>query len=355
MALVDAAGDRPPIRPADPRSKESDIERAQPESGTLRFDGRTAIVTGAGGNPSLGRAHALLLAARGANVVVNDIGRDPETPGYSGSASAAAVAEEIRALGGNAVVDVHSVATEEGACAIVQTALDAFGGVDILINNAAISIAAPFDEMSSRDFRRHIDTNLMGPVWTCRAAWTHMRSQGYGRIVNVTSGAFAGCTWLVAYGASKGGLLSLTRALAAEGAALGIMVNAVNPGAFTRMVAAQQASTSPMYRYAKENLPPELVSPVVALLAHEKCPATGECIEAVGGNVRRIYLAQTTGFTDRNLTPEAVAARWNEVMAGSAQTRIAHGGFDPTQWDIKPYRGADGPRARAENTSEVKK
>jgi NAD(P)-dependent dehydrogenase (short-subunit alcohol dehydrogenase family) len=317
------------------------MELAKVEAGKLRFDGRTAIVTGAGGNPSLGRAHALLLGARGANVVVNDIGRDPETPGYSDTASAAAVAEEIRALGGNAVADVHSVATEDGAAAVVQTALDAFGGVDILVNNAGISIAAPFDEMTSRDFRRHIDVNLMGPIWTCRAAWPHMHAKGYGRIVNITSGALAGFTWLVAYGTSKGGLLSLTRSLAAEGASLGIKANAVNPGAFTRMVAAQQAPTSPIYRHASENLPPELVSPVVAFLAHEKCPVTGECIEAVGGEVRRIYVAQTAGFTDRSLSPEAVAARWNEVMAGSAESLIAHGTFDPTQWDIKPYRAAE--------------
>jgi NAD(P)-dependent dehydrogenase (short-subunit alcohol dehydrogenase family) len=315
------------------------------EPGKLRFDGRTAIVTGAGGNPSLGRAHALLLAARGANVVVNDIGRDPETPGYTGAASAAAVAEEIRALGGQAVPDVHSVATEEGAAALVQTALDSFGGIDILVNNAGISIAAPFDEMSSRDFRRHIDINLMGPIWTCRAAWPHLRSKGYGRIVNITSGALAGFSWLVAYGTSKGGLLSLTRSLAAEGAGLGIKVNAVNPGAFTRMVAAQQEATSPMYRHAKENLPPELVSPVVAYLAHEECPVSGECIETVGGEVRRIYLAQTSGFTDRALTPETVAARWNEVAAGSAESLIPHGAHDPTQWDIKPYRVRPGGHA----------
>ena len=312
-----------------------DQQRAE---AALRFDGRTAVVTGAGGNPSLGRAHALLLAARGANLVVNDIGRDPETPGYSGTASAETVAEEIRALGGKAVADVHSVATEDGAAAIIQTALDAFGGIDILINNAGISIAAAFDEMSSRDFRRHIDINLMGPIWTCRAVWPHMRSKGYGRIVNITSGALAGFTWLAAYGASKGGLLSLTRSLAAEGAKLGIKANAVNPGAFTRMVDAQQEETSPMHRHARENLPAELVSPVVAFLAHDNCPVTGECIEAVGGEVRRIYVAQTAGFADRALTLEAVAARWNAVMAGSAETVISPGGFDPTQWDIKPYR-----------------
>src|ERR1700741_1198326 len=280
--------------------------------GELRFDGRTAIVTGAGGNPSLGRAHALLLAARGANVVVNDIGRDPLTPGYAGAASAEAVAQEIRALGGKGVADVNSVATEAGAAAIVRTAIEAFGRLDILVNNAGLSIAAAFDEMTARDFQRHIDINLMGPVWTCRAAWPHLRAQGDGRIVNTTSGAMAGYAALVAYGASKGGLWSFTRALAAEGAAFGIKVNAVNPGAFTRMIAAQQAETSSMYQYARQNLPAEIVSPVVAYLAHEDCPVSGECIDSVGGEVRRVYLAQTDGFADRELTIDMVAQPWDD-------------------------------------------
>jgi NAD(P)-dependent dehydrogenase (short-subunit alcohol dehydrogenase family) len=306
----------------------------------LRFDGRTAVVTGAGGKPSLGRAHALLLAARGANVVVNDIGRDPETPGYSGVASAESVAGEIRALGGKAVSDAHTVASEAGAAAIVKTALDAFGGIDILVNNAGISIAAPFDQMTSRDFQRHIDINLMGPVWTCRAAWPQMRSKGYGRIVNISSSAFSGAAWLAAYGASKGGLFSLTRALAAEGAALGIKVNSVNPGAFTRMVAAQQSDTSPIYKHARDNLPAELVAPVVAFLAHEDCPVSGECIEAVGGGVRRILVAGTPGFSDPALSLETVARRWSEVMAGAPHSLIEPGGLDPTQWDVRPYRPA---------------
>jgi NAD(P)-dependent dehydrogenase (short-subunit alcohol dehydrogenase family) len=240
------------------------------------------------------------------------------------------------------VADSHSVASEEGAAAIVQTALQAFGGVDILINNAGISIAAPFDEMTPRDFRRHIDINLMGSLWTCRAVWPHMRSKGYGRIVNTTSGALTGVTWLAAYSASKGGLLSLTRSLAAEGAALGIKVNAINPGAFTRMVAAQQENTSPMYQHAQQNLPPELVSPVAAFLAHENCPASGECIDSVGGQVQRTYLAQTAGFTDRQLTIDTVARRWQEVMAGSAASLIPAGAFDPTQWDIRQYRPGPG-------------
>jgi NAD(P)-dependent dehydrogenase (short-subunit alcohol dehydrogenase family) len=310
--------------------------------GELRFDGRVAVVTGAGGNPSLGRAHALLLAARGASVVVNDIGRDPETPGYSGSASAEAVAQEIRALGGQAVADSCSVADEAGAAALIRTAIEAFGGVDILVNNAGLSIAAAFDEMSPRDFRRHVDVNLMGAVHTCRAAWPHMSAKGYGRIVNTTSGAMAGFANLVAYGASKGGLFSLTRALAAEGAGRGIRVNAVNPGAFTRMVAAQQEESSSMYQHARANLPAELVSPVVAWLAHDDCPVSGECVEAVGGEVRRVYLAQTPGFADRELTIETVASRWDEVMAGAADGLIGVATFDTNAWGLKPYRPAPG-------------
>jgi len=304
----------------------------------LRFDGRTAIVTGAGGNPGLGRAHALLLARRGANVVVNDIGRDPESQGYADAASAEAVAAEIHALGGKAVADTHSVATEAGAAAIVQTALDAFGAVDILVNNAGICIVADFDTITARDFQRTIDINLMGPVWTTRAAWPHMKRRGYGRIVNITSGSMAGYPWQTAYAASKGGLFSFTRALASDGAAHGIKANSVNPGGLTRMVTAAQESTSPFIQFAKEHLPPELSSPAVALLAHESCPVTGECIECVGGDVRRVYLAQTAGISDRALTLEKLAARFDEVLAGAAEGRIRHDAADPREWHIKPYQ-----------------
>ena len=132
----------------------------------LRFDGRTAIVTGAGGNPSLGRAHALLLAERGANVVVNDIGQLPAGLGYEGEASAEAVAREIREAGGQAVADTNSVATQDGADSIIDTALEAFGSVDILINNAGICPVVSFDDMTPDDFRQTIEINLMGTVQT---------------------------------------------------------------------------------------------------------------------------------------------------------------------------------------------
>ena len=305
----------------------------------LRFDGRTAIVTGAGGNPSLGRAHALLLAARGANVVVNDIGSDPEMRNYPGTASAETVAEEIRAAGGKAVADTHSVATVEGAEAIVQTALDAFGGLDILVNNAAISIGAPFDEMTPHDFQRHIDVNLMGTVWTCRAAWPHMKQQGYGRIVNTTSSSMTGFANQSAYCTSKGAVWSLTRSLASEGAAYGIQVNAISPGAFTRLVTSMLEQDSPLLQHSRENLPPELSSPALAWLCHDQCNVTGECIDSVGGEVQRTFIRRTKGFSDREVTIETVAERWDEVIAEADSEVIGIGDMDTSGWKIRPYSG----------------
>lgn len=304
----------------------------------LRFDRRTAIITGAGGNPSMGRSHALLLASRGANIVVNDIGRS-EAPHYPGIASAEAVVEEIRSAGGKAVASTHSVATEAGAEAIVQTAIDAFGGVDILINNAAVSVASPIHEMSSADVRRHIDINLMGPIWLCRAVWPHMSAKGYGRIVNIGSGAFAGLDRLSIYGATKGGLFSLTRGMAIEGAPFGIKANVVQPGAFTRMLLAQHEESSSMYGYALENLPAELTSPPICFLAHESCPVSGESFDAMGGEMRRVYLANTGGISDRALTLETVAERWDEVM-GQPVNMVDLSGVDTDSWHVKPYPGA---------------
>jgi NAD(P)-dependent dehydrogenase (short-subunit alcohol dehydrogenase family) len=304
----------------------------------LRFDGRVAIVTGAGGNPSLGRAHALLLASRGAAVVVNDCGPDPEMRGYPGEASAEAVAAEIRAAGGRAVANTQSVTTPEGAAAIVATALDSFGRLDILINNAAVSVAAEIDEMTPRDFSRHIAVNLMGPIWCCRAAWPHLRAAGYGRIVNITSAAMTGFARQTAYAASKGGLWSLTRALAAEGAPHGIKVNAVSPGAYTRLVQSMLAEDSPLLEHSRASLPAGLASPVVAFLAHESCPVTGECFDSVGGAVQRTLIARTPGIVDPALTIEAVAAHWDEIMADGAAAAVGIADFDTAEWKLRPYR-----------------
>ncbi|MDG2005535.1 MAG: SDR family NAD(P)-dependent oxidoreductase [Novosphingobium sp.] len=307
----------------------------------LRFDGRTAIVTGAGGNPGLGRAHALLLAARGANVVVNDIGELPEALDYPGIASAEAVAEEIRAAGGKAVADIHSVATEEGGAAIVQTALDAFGGIDILVNNAGICRVVSFEEMTPSDFAQTMEVNFMGTVHTCRAAWPHMKAQGYGRIVNISSGSMTGLPWQSAYAASKGAVYSFTRGLASDGMDCGIKANSVIPGALTRMVyAVQDEQTSSFIAASKDTMPPEIVSPAVAFLAHESVPCTGECIESFGGHLARFYLARTPGIDDPNMTVETLASRWQEIMAGTADGVSIHDEADPREWSPKPYRPA---------------
>jgi NAD(P)-dependent dehydrogenase (short-subunit alcohol dehydrogenase family) len=303
----------------------------------LRFDGLTAVVTGAGGNPSLGRAHALLLASRGANVVVNDIGRLPAALGYAGDASAEAVVEEIRSRGGKAVADTHSVAEEEGARAIIETALEAFGSIDILVNNAGICRVVSFEEMTPADFRQTIEINLMGTVQTCRAAWPHMKAKGYGRIVNISSGSMAGFTWQTAYAASKAGVFSFTRSLAAEGNEYGIKANCLTPGALTRMVFAAQEETSPLIQHQREHMPPELVSPALAFLAHRDCPFSGECIESMGGQIRRMYLARTPGFSTPDMTIESLAERWPEAMAGTDAGIFRHDDSDPRKWHIKPY------------------
>lgn len=308
----------------------------------LRFDGRTAIVTGAGGNPGLGRAYALLLAARGAKVVVNDIGVLPAALGYPGVASAEAVAEEIRAAGGQAVADSHSVADEAGAAAIVETALSVFGSADILINNAGICRVVSFEEMTPQDFRRTIEINLMGTVHTCRSAWPHMKARGYGRIVNVASGSMTGLAWQTAYAAAKGGVFSFTRALASEGGEFGIKANSITPGALTRMVFAAQHEESSFIAHARDHLPPEMVAPAVAFMAHEDCPFTGECIESIGGKIDRFYLARTPGFDDPQMTPETLAERWPDIMAGAAEGISRHDEADPREWSPKRYVAVEG-------------
>jgi NAD(P)-dependent dehydrogenase (short-subunit alcohol dehydrogenase family) len=305
----------------------------------LRFDGRTAIVTGAGGNPGLGRAHALLLASRGANLVVNDIGRLPDALGYPSVASAEAVAEEIRAAGGKAVADTSDVATEDGGAAVVEAALRAFGSADILVNNAGICRLASFEEMTPTDFRQIIDVNLMGTVHTCRAAWPHMKAKGYGRIVNTASGAMTGYAWQTAYAAAKGAVLCFTRALASDGAEHGIRANTLLPGALTRMVYAAQEESSSFIAASRDrpDRAPEMVSPTVAFLAHESVPFSGECIESICGHLSRFYFARTPGIDSPDMTIETVAAHWQDILAGAAPGLSLPGEADPRQWSPRPY------------------
>jgi NAD(P)-dependent dehydrogenase (short-subunit alcohol dehydrogenase family) len=288
----------------------------------LRFDGRVAIVTGAGGQePSLGRSHAKLLAERGAKVVVNDLGVGPDGRGVL-RANANQVVEEIRDMGGEAVADLHSVADEDSARSVVQTALDTWGRLDILVNNAGICFMVHFDDISSVDIRNVIDVHLMGTVWMCRAAWPHMRDAGYGRIVNTTSGAMFGLENLSIYGAAKGGIFGLTRGLAVEGAPLGIKVNALGPAANTSAVQ-HFNEPSPFTKLMEEHFPTRLVSPAVAFLAHETCPVSGANLEAGAGNVGIRVFGQTTGYYDADLTIEGVRDNFATIVDTSTARFMA--------------------------------
>ncbi|TMK65545.1 MAG: SDR family NAD(P)-dependent oxidoreductase [Actinobacteria bacterium] len=284
----------------------------------MRFDGRVAIVTGAGGNPGLGRSHARLLAERGAKVVVNDLGVGPDGRRLI-RAEAEKVAAEINDAGGEAIADVHSVADEESARAVVQTALDAWGRVDILVNNAGVGVVAGFDEITPADIWTLISVHLMGAIWMCRAVWPHLQAAGYGRIVNTTSGGMLGSPGLSIYGAAKFGIFGLTRGLAVEGAAHNIRVNALSPGAATTSFecfytipdrAALQAFT--------DSFPPELVSPAVAYLAHESCELSGGLFDAGGGNVSASYIASSAGYQNPKLTIEDVRDNLAPILDQSA-------------------------------------
>jgi NAD(P)-dependent dehydrogenase (short-subunit alcohol dehydrogenase family) len=270
----------------------------------LGFDGKVAIITGAGGG--LGRSHALELARRGALVVVNDLGGSVDGTG-SGTTAAQAVVDEITAAGGEAVANYDSVATPEGGRAIVQTAVDAWGRVDVIINNAGILRDASFKNMDADKVSAVLDVHLRGAFNVTQPAWEMMRNQGYGRIVNTASGAGVfGNFGQTNYGAAKMGLVGLTRVLAVEGAKNNIKANAIAPVAKTRM-------TEDILGPAADKLMPEVVTPVVAYLAHEDCAVTGEVYSCGGGRVARIFIGVTRGITDPDLTVETVRDRFDEI------------------------------------------
>jgi NAD(P)-dependent dehydrogenase (short-subunit alcohol dehydrogenase family) len=282
----------------------------------LRFDGQVAVITGAGGG--LGKEYALLLASRGARVVVNDIGGSVTGDG-SDTTAADTAAAEIRHLGGESVADSHSVTTPDGGAAIIDTAMNTWGRVDIVINNAGIVRDAPFEDMSGDRFEPLLDVHLRGAFHVTRPAWKVMREQGYGRILNTTSAAgILGNAGMSNYGSAKTGLIGFTRVLAAEGADKNIKVNAVAPIAFTRMLthsidsaappadAAAQAVLDDLTNQYLKRLDPALVAPVVAFLSHRDCAVTGEIYTVGAGHVSRFFVGRTKGFYHPELSVEDV-------------------------------------------------
>ncbi|MBV8967260.1 MAG: SDR family NAD(P)-dependent oxidoreductase [Mycobacteriaceae bacterium] len=252
----------------------------------LRFDDRVVVVTGAG--RGLGRAYALLLAARGARVVVNDSGVSATGEGVD-AGPAQEAAQEIMAAGGEAVACTDTVATPAGGQAIIATALDRYGRIDVLIHNAGIVRRASLKEMTYQDFDAVVDVHLRGAFYVVRPAFPVMCQSGYGRVVLTSSiGGLYGNRGVANYAVAKAGILGLSNAVALEGAAEGVKCNVIVPAAVTRMADGLDTSHYPP-------MGPELVAPAVGWLAHETCSVTGEIIVAIAGRVARAAVAETPG------------------------------------------------------------
>jgi len=302
---------------------------------TIDFKGRVAIVTGAGGG--LGKQHALALAARGAKVVVNDLGGDVH--GVGGSVSAAqAVVDEIRAAGGEAIVNGASVTDFEAVQVMVQQAMDTWGRVDILVNNAGILRDKSFAKMDLADFRLVVDVHLMGAVHCSKAVWPIMQAQNYGRIVMTTSSSgLYGNFGQANYGAAKMALAGLMQTLSIEGEKNNIRVNCLAPTAATRM------TEGLMPEAVLKALEPQAVVPAMLVMASEDAPnRTIICAGAGSFEVAHITLTQGVHLGLTPDTPERLAAALAQVtdrqgetvpLSGSAQGTLevgkamaAHGG-----------------------------
>lgn len=270
----------------------------------LRFDDRVAVITG--GGRGLGAAHAKLLAARGCKVVINDPGVSMAGDATS-EGPAEALAAEIRTSGGEAVANTDSVATPDGGAAIVQTALDAFGRIDILIHSAGNVRKAPLAEMSAEDWQSVIDVHLNGAFHVTRPAFAAMLAQGYGRIVYTASVNAVYANRNVAnYSAAKGGMIGLANTAAIEGFASNVKANCILPAAVTRMSEGIDTSQFPP-------MTPEMVAPLVAYLCHESCELTGEMLISAAGRMARAWTAESTGVYRPEWTVEDVAANLSAI------------------------------------------
>jgi NAD(P)-dependent dehydrogenase (short-subunit alcohol dehydrogenase family) len=290
----------------------------------IEFDGRVAVITGAGGG--LGRSHALLLASRGAKVVVNDLGGTRDGTGTDTSMADEVVAE-IEAAGGEAVANHDGVHTWEGGRAIVQTALDTFGRVDIVINNAGILRDVSFGKLTQEQLDPVVQVHLLGAFHVTQAAWGTMREQGYGRVICTTSGSgLYGNFGQSNYSAAKLGLVGLTRTLAIEGAKYGINANAIAPVAKSRM------TEDIMPAQLLDRLEPEYVSPLVAYLTSETCTDTGRIFSVGGGYVARVALLEGAGATfDTVPTPEDIADAWSTIeQVGPDARELTQGVMEQT-------------------------
>jgi len=277
---------------------------------TFRFDNQVALITGAGSG--LGKSHALYLASRGAKVVVNDIGGSVDGAEQS-ELPAKMVADQIKAMGGEAIANFDSVATPQGAQNIVDDALNHFGTIDLLINSAGILRDKTFLKMSLDDFEFVIQVHLMGTVYVTQAAFKIMKDNNFGRIVFTTSSAgLFGNFGQTNYSAAKMGLIGFMNSLKLEAIKYNILVNTVAPLAVTRM--AQGSGIFP--KEIASNLKPGMVSAIVAYLCSKACNSTGDIVSAGGGYYSRIQIVEGRGIVfdpKDNVTPEKIADQYSHI------------------------------------------
>ncbi|QIV85185.1 SDR family NAD(P)-dependent oxidoreductase [Mycolicibacterium frederiksbergense] len=275
----------------------------------MRFDDRVAVITG--GGRGLGREYALLLASRGAKIVVNDPGGTLTGDG-SDVGPAHDVAREIIAAGGQAVASTESVATPDGGKAIIDAAIANFGRIDILIHNAGIVRRGSLKELSYQDFESVLDVHLRGAFHVVRPAFPLMCAAGYGRIVLTSSiGGLYGNHGVANYAAAKAGLVGLTNVAALEGGDEGVTCNAIIPGAVTRMAEGLDTSAYPP-------MGSDLVAPAVGWLAHESCSVSGELFVAIAGRVARAFIAETPGVYQPSWSIEDVATNIDAIRDDTA-------------------------------------
>jgi NAD(P)-dependent dehydrogenase (short-subunit alcohol dehydrogenase family) len=294
----------------------------------VRFDGRVAIVTGAGGG--LGRSHALLLASRGAKVVVNDLGGSRDGTGAPSSEMANKVVEEIKQAGGEAVADAHGVDTVEGGEAIVKTALDAYGTIDIVIANAGILRDRAFHNITEEDWDKIFAVHVKGSFDVIQPAFRIMRQNSYGRIIVTTSNAgLYGNFGQANYSSAKTAVLGFASTLELEGAKYNIKANVIAP------VAASRLTEDVMPPAVLEKLKPELVSPMVAYLCSEECAVSGQIFTAGGGYFGRAAIVEGKGAILPNASLEDIRDNFAKISDLSGAEEFANA-FDEVSKRLQP-------------------
>jgi NAD(P)-dependent dehydrogenase (short-subunit alcohol dehydrogenase family) len=291
----------------------------------LRLDDRVAVVTGAG--RGIGRSEALLLASRGAKVVVNDLGSAVDGSPEPGETPAEDVAGEIRAAGGEAIANTADITDPDQANSIVDQAIEAFGRVDIVVNNAGILFPMrTILEADLASFQKMWLVHVGGTINVVRAAWPHMMRQEYGRIINTGAGAaYFGMGPFSEYSSAKAAVHGLTKSLALQGAEHGIAVNIVVPSGVTRMHESSNKAfdgsggIEQIPDHVLEANRVEFVAPLFVWLAHEACRVSGEAFGAFGGHVGRFMVGETEGFWDLELSAESIRENWDQIMDSELQ------------------------------------